>query len=177
MNIEKLFLKRQSTREFSDKPVSDGEIENICRLARLAPSAINGQPYKLYGINGKKAKEFTKNIQKNGANRWADSAAAYIVIEELEPIEIHRGERVISNAPFIENDIGILAAYLALAAEDCGVQSCIVGLRDEKAIAEFLNLPQNTRFPLIIALGHAADGYPVREKQRRDFNEVYKLIK
>ena len=177
MDIEKLFLTRQSTREFSDTAITDCELEKICRLACLAPSAINGQPYKLYGVNGKKAKEFAKNIQKNGANKWADGAAAYVVIEELEPIEIHRGERVVSNAPFIENDIGILTAYIALAAEDCGVQSCIVGLRDEKAIAEFLSLPQDTRFPLVIALGHATDGYAVREKQRRNFNEVYKLIK
>ena len=177
MDLEKLFLTRQSTREFSEKAVTDEELEKICRLAHLAPSAINGQPYKLYGVNGKKAKEFAKNIQKNGANRWADGAVAFIVIEETAPVEIHRGERVISNAPFIENDIGILAAYIALAAEDCGVQSCIVGLRDEEGIAKFLNLPVGTRFPLIIALGHAAEGYPIREKQRKDFNEVYKLIK
>ncbi len=177
MNLEKLFLTRQSTREFSDRKVTDEEIENICRLAHLAPSAINGQPYKLYGINGKKAKEFAVNIQKNGANKWADGAAAFIVIEQTEPVEIHRGERVVSNAPFIANDIGILAAYITLAAETSGVQSCIVGLRDEEAIAKFLNLPVGTRFPLIIALGHAAENYPVREKQRKSFDEIYKLIK
>lgn len=177
MTLEQLFLKRQSTREFSDAPVTDGDIEKICRLAFLAPSAVNAQPYRLYAVNGDKAKLFKKNIQMQGANAWADTAAAYIVIEELEPVTIGRGERNISNAPFIENDAGILAAYLALAAEDTGVQSCIVGLRDEKGIAEFLGLPENTKFPLIIALGHAADGYPVRAKIRRPFEECFKLIK
>lgn len=71
MDLEKLFLTRQSTREFSDETVTDGQLERICRLATLAPSAINGQPYRLYAINGGKAKKFIPNIMVNGANKWA----------------------------------------------------------------------------------------------------------
>lgn len=177
MDLEKLFLTRQSTREYSDKPVTDDELERICKLATLAPSAINAQPYRLYGINGEKAKKFAINIQVSGANKWADQATAFIVIEQTAPFKVERGTRVISNEPFIANDIGILTAYIALAAEDMDVQSCIVGLRNEKGIAQFLNLPEGTPFPLVIALGHKADGYPIREKQRHEFKNVYKLIK
>ena len=177
MDLEKLFLTRQSTREFSDETVTDGQLERICRLATLAPSAINGQPYRLYAINGGKAKKFIPNIMVNGANKWADGVSAFIVIEQTAPYTVQRGTRTVTNEQFIGIDIGILTAYITLAAEDMGVQSCIVGLRDEKAIAEFLNLPEGTRFPLVVALGHSADGYPVREKQRKPFENVYKLIK
>lgn len=177
MDLEKLFLTRQSTREFSEREISDCDLKEICYLATLAPSAINGQPYNLYGINGKKAKEFAKYIQVNGANGWADGCKAFIAIEEREAVEICRGERVISNKPFIGNDIGILSAYLALAAENAGIQSCIVGLRDEEGIAKFLGLPEGTRFPLIVALGYKAEGYPLRKKSRRNFDETFKLIK
>lgn len=177
MSIEELFLKRQSTREYSDEPITDEELERICRLATLAPSAVNAQPWKLYAINGQRAKEFTKNVQLRGANGWADGVTAYIVIEQLEPFSVMRGERKVSNEEFIPNDIGILTAYLTLAAEDMDIQTCIIGLRDEKGIAKFLGLDENSRFPLVIALGHKLDGYELREKRRRDFNEVYKLIK
>lgn len=177
MNLEQLFLKRQSTREYDGKPVTDEELEKICRLAVLAPSAVNGQPYNLYAISGGKAKQFRHCIQVHGRNQWADGCPAFIVIEERAPVEIGRNGKVISNSPFIANDIGILSAYITLAAEDIGIQSCIVGLRDEKEIAEFLNLPQGTKFPLIVALGHSVKDYPVREKTRRPFKETYKLIK
>ena len=177
MNLEQLFIARQSTREFSDEPVKDSELERICRLAILAPSAVNGQPYKLYGINGEKAKLFAKNIQTNGANKWADAATAYIVIQQTEPVKIERGTRTVSNEPFIANDIGILTAYITLASEDTGIQSCIAGLRNEKGIAKFLNLPEGTRFPLVIALGHKAVGYPLRNKVRRPLEDTYQLIK
>ncbi len=108
MDIENLFLKRQSTREFSDKPIDDEILEKICRLSILAPSAINAQPYDLYAINGEKVKNFTVNIQKNGANAWADGATAFIVIKERQPHAIMRGERRVSNEEFIANDVGIL---------------------------------------------------------------------
>ncbi len=177
MDIENLFLKRQSTREFSDKPIDDEILEKICRLSILAPSAINAQPYDLYAINGEKVKNFTVNIQKNGANAWADGATAFIVIKERQPHAIMRGERRVSNEEFIANDVGILCAYIVLAAEELGIASCIIGLRDEKGIAEFLGLPEDSRFPLVVALGYAAENCPVREKRRRDFLKTYNLVK
>ena len=88
-----------------------------------------------------------------------------------------RGERRISNEEYIPEDIGILSAYITLAAESMGLQTCIIGLRDDAGIAEFLNLPKGTDFPLIIAVGYAVNDYPVREKRRRAFEETYKLIK
>ena len=177
MELEKLFAARQSTREYDSRQIDDETLKRICRLATYAPSAVNAQPYKMYAVSGEKAKKFAVNVQPYGRNVWADECAAFIVIQQLAPVEIRRGDNVISNAEFIANGVGILSAYIALAAESEGVQSCIIGLRDEKGIAEFLNLPQGTRFPLIIALGYKADGYPLREKQRRDLNETYTLIK
>lgn len=177
MNLEELYLKRQSTREFSDKPVTEEVLERICRLAALAPSAINAQPWRLYAVAGQKAKEFIPLVQKNGANGWAECTNAFIVIEALAPHAVMRGERRVSNEEFIPNDIGILTAYLTLAAEAEDLGSCIIGLRDERGIAEFLGLPEWTKFPLVVALGYPAEGYPVREKRRRDFDKVYKLIK
>ena len=177
MNLEELFLKRQSTRDYSDGQITEAELREICRLAVLAPSAINAQPYNLYAICGEKANSFRPLIQVGGANTWADTCPAFLVIESRAPLEITRGERKITNEPFIGNDIGILSAYITLAAENMDIQSCIVGLRDESGIAKFLGLPDGTPFPLIIALGHKKEGYPQREKKRRDLNETLHIIK
>lgn len=177
MNLEELFLKRQSTRDYSDKEVTEEELKEICRLAILAPSAVNAQPYNLYAICGDKAKLFRPLIQVGGANSWADNCPAFIVIEARKPFAVTRGARTVTNAPFIGNDVGILSAYITLCAENMDIQTCIVGLRDEKGIAKFLGLPDGTPFPLVIALGHKKEGYAVREKNRRDFSETVKIIK
>lgn len=177
MDLEKLFLTRQSTREYSDRPVSDEDLLEICRLAKLAPSAINSQPYKLYAINGEKAKAFAKNVQILGSNKWASGCAAFIVIEQGKPPILERLGQKITKNEFVPIDIGILSGFITLAAENMGIQTCILGMRDEKGIAEFLGLKEDAKFPLVIAVGYAAEGYPVREKKRKDFDDNVKLVK
>ena len=81
MNLEELYLKRQSTRKYSDKKVADEDLEKICRLAALAPSAKNSQPWKMFAINGDKAAQFAHCVQMFGANGWTQHCPAFIVIE------------------------------------------------------------------------------------------------
>ncbi|HIR29711.1 MAG TPA: nitroreductase family protein [Candidatus Coproplasma stercorigallinarum] len=177
MDIEKLFLTRQSTRRYSEQPVSDEELERICRLGALAPSAKNSQPWKMFAISGEKAKDFACCVQMFGANKWASGCPAFIAIELKRGKLAEKIAEKFTFADFAGNDIGLLTAYITLAAEDMGLQTCILGIRDEKKIAAFVGEPEGSRFPLIIAVGHAEEGYPVREKDRKPFDEVYKLIK
>lgn len=177
MELEKLYLTRQSTREYSSKSISDEDLLEICRLAKLAPSAVNSQPYKLYAVNSEKAKAFAKNVQILGSNKWASDCSSFIVIEQGKPPILERLGQKIIKTEFVPIDIGILSAYIVLAAENMGIQSCIVGMRDEKGIAKFLELKEGTKFPLVIALGYATEGYPVREKNRKKFEDTVKLVK
>ena len=121
MNLEELYLKRQSTREFSDKPVTEEVLERICRLAALAPSAINAQPWRLYAVAGQKAKEFIPLVQKNGANGWAECTNAFVVIEALAPHAVMRGERRVSNEEFISRGLGELYNRSARRTRNCRV--------------------------------------------------------
>jgi len=177
MDIENLFLTRQSTREYKNEQIPQEILKKICALASLAPSAINSQPYEVFVISGEKARSFAKNVQVGGRNLWTSDCPAFMVIKTRPPLEIKRGEKTLTNAPFIENDAGTLAAYIVLAAESLGVQSCIIGLRDEDGISEFLGLEKGERYPLVIALGYKKDGYPVREKTRRPLNQTFKFVK
>ncbi len=178
MDLEKLYLTRQSTREYSEKPVTDDVLKEICRLACLAPSAVNSQPFKLHAVNGDRAKEFAPFVQPGGGNAFASQCTAFIAIEEGNGILREREDGTkYYKTEFVPIDIGIMTAYLVLAAENLGVQSCILGRRDERAIAEYFGLDKNTRFPLVIALGYKKDSYPVRAKNRRDFAEAFKLYK
>lgn len=40
MNLEELFLKRQSTREFSEREVADEDLKEIAALQRLLPPPL-----------------------------------------------------------------------------------------------------------------------------------------
>lgn len=177
MELEELYKTRQSTREYSDKPVTDGDLLEICRLAQYAPSAVNSQPYRLRIVTGDKAKEFCKFVQVLGSNKWASACPAFIAVEQGKPAVLERLGQRIAKTEFVPIDIGIVTAYIVLAAENMGVQTCILGMRNEKAIAEFLGADENTKYPLVIALGYAPEGYPVRRKTRRAFDEAVTILK
>lgn len=175
--LEQLYLTRQSCRAFdSSKPVERELLERVCRLALLSPSACNAQPWKLYIVTGDRAKEAVKGLQDMGMNKFASEAPALVVIAESKGNLVSKiGEKFRGN-DFTHNDIGILTAHLVLAAEAAGLNSCILGWRNEKKLCEALSLPKGTRIPEVVALGYAAEGYEVRPKKRKSEKETLVYI-
>jgi nitroreductase len=51
MTFLELVQKRQSTREFLDRPVEHDKVKRCIEAARLAPSACNSQPWKFIVID------------------------------------------------------------------------------------------------------------------------------
>ena len=175
--LEQLYLTRQSCRAFDrDKPVDPALLERVCRLALLSPSACNAQPWKLYLVTGEKATALAKGLQDMGMNKFASDAPALVAITESKGNLTASAGAKIKDNDFTHNDIGILTAHLVLAAEAAGLQSCILGWRNEKKICEALSLPKGTRIPEVVALGYATEGYEVRPKKRKDKKETLVIV-
>ena len=167
--LEKLYLTRQSCRSFDEtKPIERGLLERICRLALLAPSACNAQPWKLYVATGEKAKKTIKGLQDMGMNKFASAAPAVIVISESKGNLTTKMSDAVKKTDFTHNDIGILTAHLILAAEAAGLQTCILGWRNETKLQKSLSLPKDSKIPHAIVLGYATEGYEIRAKKRKD---------
>ena len=64
MEIFTAMKQRSSTRAFTDKPVSRGDIEEIFIHARLAPSAINLQPWEYVVTYGEERDRLVRRIEK-----------------------------------------------------------------------------------------------------------------
>ena len=153
-----LFLKRQSCRSFSEKPVAKEQIREICTLAGLAPSACNMQPWKVYAITGKKLAAVKALLKANGKAAFIDDAPVLLAIgEDTKASEQFRPEL---NLPYYTpGDVGEFTAYLVLAAEAAGLASCIIGWQNKNGIKEILDLSENVSIPWFVALGYSSDGY------------------
>lgn len=53
MNILELSQTRFSARKYTDEPVSDDDLAYILECVRLAPSAVNRQPWKFVVVRSK----------------------------------------------------------------------------------------------------------------------------
>ena len=67
-------------------------------------------------------------------------------------------------------DIGIAAAYLTAEAQTQGLSTCILGWFDSKKLRQLLDLKGEPR--LVIALGYARTGDPLRSKKRKSLDNL-----
>ncbi len=174
--LEALYLSRQSCREFTGEPLDDALVREICRVALLAPSACNAQPWHLIAATGAKKAEIVKAMQHLGMNKFASEAGAIVVVAEDKSGGIMKIGAAFKENEFVRNDLGILTAHLVLAAQAAGVGSCILGWRDEKELRSLLSLSDKVRIPEVVALGYPAKDYPVREKKRKPLSETFTLL-
>ena len=66
------------------------------------------------------------------------------------------------------------AAYITAAATAEGLDTCILGWLDDSKIRKICSLSGAVR--LVITLGYATEGYPLRPKKRKDTEELIKVI-
>jgi len=67
-------------------------------------------------------------------------------------------------------DIGIVAAYITAEAAAQGLETCILGWLDDEKVRAICGLERPAR--LVITLGYAPEGYPLRKKQRKELSEL-----
>ncbi len=173
-DLERLYLTRQSCRAFDkNKEVDKGLVKEICSIATLAPSACNAQPWKLIALYGEEKKKIEVCMQSLGMNKFASDAPCLIAVCKGASKLSAKVATLFSGDDFTKNDLGILTAHLVLAAESAGLNTCILGWRNEKKLAAALNLPKDTLVPHVIALGYQPTDYELRPKQRKPFDEVF----
>ena len=72
MNFSEIAKVRQSCRKYDSTRVVESEkLEAILNVARLSPSACNGQPYKITVCKGDAAKQVAKATQSMGLNGFS----------------------------------------------------------------------------------------------------------
>ena len=172
MNFYEIACNRQSCRKYdAQKPVEQEKLTAILESARLAPSACNGQPYTLTVCTGEKAKEvalLTRGM--GGMNKFAVQAPVVIVVSEGAYVKSAALGAKVKGNDYRSIDIGIMTAYLTAEATAQGLSTCILGWLDDAKIREICDLKYPVR--LVITLGYAKEGDPLRKKVRKDLNDL-----
>ena len=171
MNFIEIAKTRQSCRNYDEnRPVENEKIEAILEAARLAPSACNGQPYHITVCKGEAAKKAAATTMGMGMNKFAPQAPVIIVISEEDYVKTAAFGAKIKNNDYRSIDIGIAVAYLTAEATAQGLSTCILGWFDDKKLREICGIDKPVR--LVITLGYAKEGDPLRTKKRKSAEEL-----
>jgi nitroreductase len=171
MNFTELVKTRQSVRRYQDRPVEPEKLQAIVESVRLAPSASNSQPWTVIIVDDPALKEKVARATFSSAvsfNEFALEAPVIAVLTIEKPRAVTQIGGWIKEREFSLIDIGIAAEHFCLQAVDLGLGTCMLGWFDEKAVKRLLDIPRSIRIGLLITLGYAARGYPLRPKARKD---------
>ena len=175
MNFYEIAEARQSCRCYDgSRSVSDDVLQRILNAGRLAPSACNSQPYHFTVCTGDAARDAAQAVQGMGMNKFANDVPVFIVISEQSYNATAAVGAKVKRNDYRSIDIGIAAAYLTAEAAAQGLGSCILGWFDDGALRTLCHLEQPVR--LVIALGYAREGDPLRKKKRKDLETLVTTI-
>ena len=175
MNFSEIAKNRQSCRSYNEnREVEDQKIKSILEVACLAPSACNGQPYHITVLKGDAAKRAVKAVQGMGMNKFATDAPILIVISEMPYVKTAALGAKLKKNDYRSIDIGILSAYITAEATTQGLSTCILGWLEDTELRDICGVDGAVR--LVITLGYASADDKLREKKRKDIDELVTII-
>ena len=157
MTLLDLVKHRKSIREFLDRPVERDKIMMCLQAARIAPSASNSQPWKFIVVDDRQLKDklckaaFTSIYSFNS---FCKTAPVIVVIVSEKSKFLARIGGMFRGTQYYLIDIGIAGEHLVLQAEDLGLGTCWIGWFDEGAVKSMLNVPEQKKIDVLIALGY-----------------------
>lgn len=166
---------RRSIRDFLGKPVEREKILMCLEAARLAPSAVNSQPWKFIVVDDPQVKKKLGDAAFGGVyaiNAFAKKAPVIVVIVSEKAKFLARIGGMFRGTQYYLIDIGIAGEHLVLQAEDLGLGTCWMGWFDEKAVKSVLNIPQDRKIDILIAMGYYDQTKVQRGHNREAFDKV-----
>lgn len=149
MTFFELIKSRYSVRSFDERMIADEELSAIIEAGRVAPTACNNQPQKIYIV---KSEEKLAKLRE--ACRFTFNAPLVLAVGYDR--ERDWKNRRMPGYSSGETDAAIVLTHMMLAAWDLGVGSCWVGAFAEEKIREALEIPEGIRITALLPLGYPA---------------------
>lgn len=171
MNFSQLITSRYSVRSFADRDIEDEKLASILEAARVAPTACNRQPQKIYVIRSAEALKQLNDITKFtfGAKTvlliTADNSTAW---KNPFSSDYHTGEI----------DCSIVCTQMMLQAWELGIGSCWVGYFDIPKVQKLFAIPENEQIVALLPLGYpASDSKPARgHEESKSIDSMVKYL-
>ena len=146
MEFEKVIKERKATRLFSKREVEQDVLEKILEAGRIAPTAKNMQPFKIYVV---KSEEGLKKIDK--ASPCSYGAPVVLVICGDKEKSYVKDDK-----PMYDVDAAIVTTHMMLEATNVGVDNIWIEMFKSDVLREEFDIPDNLVPVSLLPLGYKA---------------------
>lgn len=161
MEFVDLIKKRYSVRSYLSKPVEDEKLKKVLNAARLAPTAVNKQPFRLIVVKTEGKIEELKRIYHAD---WFSQAPLVICACTVKSESWTRRD----GRNYVDVDTTIAMDHLILAATELGLGTCWIAAFDAEAAREILKTPEDVEPLLFTPLGYPADEAGLKSRKELD---------
>lgn len=164
MNFEEIIRKRTSVRKFSNKNLEQEKLDKILEAGRLAPTAKNNQPFKIYVVNSEDGL-----LKIDSASRCRYGAKTVLIVCGNKEDAYQKGDY-----STYEMDCCIVTTHMMLEATNIGVDNIWIESFDEKVLKESFNIPSEYIPVCLLPLGYKAVDCPINplHNRRKNIEEI-----
>ena len=164
MEFEKVIKERKSTRKFCDKKIEKDKLKKILEAGRLAPTAKNLQPIKIYVVE---SEEGIQKIDKATKCRY-NAPTVLVVCGDKDNSYVKDG------SPMYQMDASVVTTHMMLAATNEGVDNIWIELFDGEVIRKEFDIPDNLIPVCLLPVGYKSKLCPPSpfHKIRKDLNRL-----
>lgn len=169
-DFEQLIKKRRSTRKFTEEVLKPEQVEKIVKAALMSPASKSSNPWQFLLVEDKGMLDKLSLCKKHGSKLIADCALAIIVLADPTISDV-----------WIE-DASIASIMMQLQAEDIGIGSCWVQIREryteteissEEYIRSLFDIPMQLQVLSVIAFGNKALERPPFDEEKLQWEKVH----
>jgi nitroreductase len=171
MTFEELSRARYSVRSFKNIPIEEETLNLILEAGRIAPTACNNQPQKIYVAKSEDARKKLASV----CHCTFDAPVILVVCYDRTRDWKNKLQPGYESG---ETDAAIVCTHMMLQAFELGIGSCWVGYFNPKTVAETLGLPENITVSALLPMGYPAEDakpLPLHE-QVREFADTIAVI-
>lgn len=160
-NFSELIKNRRSMRKFTGEELSQEQVVALLKAALMSPTSKRSNGWQFIAVDDKEILNQLAHCKEQASSFIADAALAIVVTADPLASDV-----------WIE-DASIASILIQLQAEDLGLGSCWVQVRERRAangmpsdefVREVLDIPLQLQVLSIIAIGH-------KGMERKPFNE------
>lgn len=152
MDFETVIKTRMSVRNFKSDKVEDEKLNKILEAGRIAPTAKNLQPQKIYVLT---KEESFKKLGKTEGMKYG----APIMLMICGDTEKAWHNNLQDGYTTCEMDASIVATHMMLEATSLGLGSCWVRNFNSTELQKAFDLPKNIVPVCLMPIGYIAEEY------------------
>ena len=153
-NFSELIKNRRSMRKFTDEELTQDQVVALMKAALMSPSSKRSNSWQFVVVDDKEILKELSHCKEQASSFIADAALAIVVMADPLASDV-----------WIE-DASIASIMIQLQAEDLGLGSCWVQVRERFTATGILDIPLQLQILSVIAIGH-------KGMERKPFNEEH----